>query len=192
MAEDKLLNRGPSGRLPATLSDGKFYLTTDDSGLFIDAADDDGGITRHEINPTPDWNATKGRAQILNKPGAATKDKLGLVKPDGTTITADANGMLSAVSSSVAAVYTATLSGPGWVAADSYFTQTVAIDGITSAMSVLVGLNSEAGAKDLGATLAFSDIYYGETIDNGIIFYAVSSHAIDINIQIAVLAAEDE
>ena len=48
----------------------------------------------------PDWNASSGLGEILNKPSipsaytlpAATTSTLGGVIPDGTTITVDANG----------------------------------------------------------------------------------------------------
>ena len=63
-------------------------------------------ITINSTAPVqPDWDATTGLAQILNKPSipsaytlpAATTSTLGGVIPDGTTITLDASGNISAV-----------------------------------------------------------------------------------------------
>ena len=62
-------------------------------------------VTINSTNPVnSDWNATTGLAQILNKPSipsaytlpAATTSTLGGVIPDGTTITLDANGNITA------------------------------------------------------------------------------------------------
>jgi hypothetical protein len=65
-----------------------------------------GRITINSTDPVQsDWDATTGLAQILNKPSipsaytlpAATTSTLGGVIPDGTTITLDASGNISAV-----------------------------------------------------------------------------------------------
>ena len=65
-----------------------------------------GRITINSTAPVQsDWDATTGLAQILNKPSipsaytlpAATTSTLGGVIPDGTTITLDASGNISAV-----------------------------------------------------------------------------------------------
>ena len=62
-------------------------------------------ITINSTAPVqPDWDATSGLGEILNKPTipsaytlpAATTSTLGGVIPDGTTITVDANGNISA------------------------------------------------------------------------------------------------
>ena len=62
-------------------------------------------ITINSTAPVqPDWDATSGLSEILNKPTipsaytlpAATTSTLGGVIPDGTTITVDANGNISA------------------------------------------------------------------------------------------------
>ena len=64
-------------------------------------------ITINSTAPVqPDWNATSGLGEILNKPTipseytlpAATTSTLGGVIPDGTTITVDANGNIAAAS----------------------------------------------------------------------------------------------
>ena len=63
-------------------------------------------ITINSTAPVqPDWDATSGLGEILNKPTipsaytlpAATTSTLGGVIPDGTTITVDANGNISLV-----------------------------------------------------------------------------------------------
>jgi len=62
-------------------------------------------ITINSTAPVqPDWNASSGLGEILNKPSipsaytlpAATTSTLGGVIPDGTTITVDANGNIAA------------------------------------------------------------------------------------------------
>ena len=62
-------------------------------------------VTINSVAPVQsDWNASSGLAQILNKPSipsaytlpAATTSTLGGVIPDGTTITLDANGNITA------------------------------------------------------------------------------------------------
>jgi len=95
-----------------------------------------------------DWDATSGLAQILNKPSAytlpaATTSTLGGVIPDGTTITLDASGNISAV-------------GGGGGGTDNYvdtatFNNTVLTIGRTGALADinvdLSGLNNLASTQ---------------------------------------------
>ena len=57
-------DRGSSSNLSSTsIQDGRFIYTQDTQKLYLDDS-----IDRVELNPNPDWNASSGNAQILNKP----------------------------------------------------------------------------------------------------------------------------
>ena len=60
------VSRGNSENLPA-VSDGQIIFTKDTEKLMVDYSDSN-TVERSVVNPNPDWNASSGNAQILNKP----------------------------------------------------------------------------------------------------------------------------
>ena len=61
-----------SGLSQVSVTDGQMLFTTDTDKLYFDSINGENPVSRHVVNPNPDWNAVSGNAAILNKPDFVT------------------------------------------------------------------------------------------------------------------------
>lgn len=109
---------------------------------------------------TVDTNTYATTSQL---PGTATTLATGLVKPDGTSITIDANGVISSVGGDEGELLTGTLLAASW----SNKSQTVSVAGLNSSDIGVVGVLNTATSAQLAAAEGVTPV----SVSNGTITF---------------------